>query len=354
MTHTITLINGDGIGREVIPAARRMLEALDLPLIFQEAEAGFGTFEKTGDALPPETLSICEKSDAILFGATQSPMTKVAGYASPILSLRQHFDLFANLRPALTPHPLPPYPPRSAWGEGESVAPLPKQREGGGGGVGVDLLIVRENTEGLYSRRERIENDGQTAIAERVITAKASERIVRVACEQAMNRRKKITLVHKANVLKETCGLFRRIGLEVSAAFPDLQVEEMLIDTTAMRLVQEPQRFDVIVTTNLFGDILSDLAAGLTGGLGIAPSANIGNGRPAVFEPVHGSAPDIAGQGIADPRAAILSAAMMLDFLGYADQAEIVRRITYQTAPTGYTHQTADQIIQKIEAEHAR
>ncbi|HEX3052185.1 MAG TPA: isocitrate/isopropylmalate dehydrogenase family protein [Aggregatilineaceae bacterium] len=312
----ITLINGDGIGQEVIPAARDVLETLGLPLEFQEAEAGFGTFERCGNALPPATLERCQRSDAILFGATSSPMTQVAGYRSPILQLRQYFDLFANLRPAV--------------------------------GNGIDVLIVRENTEGLYSGRERIEDGGDTAITERVITAQASARIVRAACEQAMRRRRQLTIVHKANVLKATCGLFRRVALDVVRDFPALQVEELLVDTAAMRLVQTPAHFDVIVTTNLFGDILSDLAAGLTGGLGSAPSANTGAGRPALFEPVHGSAPDIAGKGIADPRAAILSAALMLDYLGYGPQAEAVRRATYATAHTGNTRQTTEAVMRHV------
>lgn len=319
MTHTITVIPGDGIGAEVIPVARRVLESLGLPLAFQEADAGFGMFERTGSALPPDTLAMCAASDAVLFGATSSPMTRIPGYSSPILQLRRHFDLFANLRPAV--------------------------------GDGIDLLIVRENTEGLYSGRERIEDDGATAITERVITARASERIIRAACEQARRRRGKLTLVHKANVLKETCGLFRRVGLDVTGQYPDLAVEEMLVDTAAMRLVQDPARFDVIVTTNLFGDILSDLAAGLAGGLGIAPSANIGAGRPAVFEPVHGSAPDIAGQGIADPRAAILSAAMLLDHLGYTTPAAAVRRAVYATSHTGHTAATVQTVLGQLERE---
>lgn len=315
MTHTITLMNGDGIGQEVIPAAGRVLESLRLPLRPQTAEAGFGTFERTGNALPDETLRLCESSDAVLFGATQSPMTKVAGYQSPILQLRRHFNLFANLRPA---------------------------RQGD-----IDLLIVRENTEGLYSRRERVEDDGRTAIAERVITETASRRIVRAACQQAMQRRKHLTIVHKANVLKETCGLFRRAAFEVVADFPALQVDEMLVDSCAMRLVQSPQQFDVLVTTNLFGDILSDLAAGLTGGLGIAPSANVGEGVP-VFEPVHGSAPDIAGTNTADPRAAILSAALLLAHLGYGKIAHALETVTYTTAHTGDTQQTTDAIIASL------
>jgi homoisocitrate dehydrogenase len=317
MAHRITLINGDGIGGEVIPAARQVLSALNLPLEFQEAEAGFGTFEKIGNALPPETLAACENSDAVLFGATQSPMGKVAGYASPILSLRKHFDLFANLRPAIAGN--------------------------------IDMFVVRENTEGLYSRRERVEDDGQTAITERVITAKASRRIVRLACEIAMSRpRKKLTIVHKANVLKETCGLFRTSAFEVTKDFPDLQVDEVLVDAAAMFMVQDPTRFDVIVTTNLFGDILSDLAAGLTGGLGIAPSANVGEGKPGIFEPVHGSAPDIVGKGIADPRAAILSGALALETLGYMDEAAELKQIVYGTPHTGSTMETVKAILSQI------
>lgn len=317
----ITVIHGDGIGMEVIPAAVEVLQALHLPLTFQTAAAGFSTFERVKNALPRETLALCEASDAILFGATQSPMIKVGGYQSPILSLRRYFDLFCNLRPAQ--------------------------------GNGLDVLIVRENTEGMYSRRERIEHGGNTAIAERVITAKASERIARAACEWAMKRRQKLTVVHKANVLNETCGLFRDRALAIAADYFDLTVDEGLIDSTAMHLAQDAlngdgSRYDVIVTTNLFGDILSDLVAGLTGGLGIAPSANIGANGHGVFEPVHGSAPDIAGQGIADPRAAILTAAMLLDELGYSAQADRVRAATRETAHTGSTPKTTEAIIERI------
>lgn len=316
MTHMITLINGDGIGKEVIPAAQRVLAALNLPLEFQTAAAGFETFEQTGNALPDATIRACEASDAVLFGATQSPMTKVEGYRSPILGLRKRFELFANLRPAV--------------------------------GGEIDLLIVRENTEGMYTGRERISDDGQTATLERVITAEASARITRAACERAMARRRKLTIVHKANVLKETCGLFRRIAWDVVGDYPDLTVDELLVDTAALLLAQDASRFDVMVTTNLFGDILSDLTAGLTGGLGLAASANVGAGRIALFEPVHGSAPDIAGKGIADPRAAILSAALMLDHLDYGDAARRVREITYATDYTGYTQATTDAIIKAV------
>ncbi len=316
MMHTIVLIPGDGIGQEVIPAARTVLDALALPLRFVGAEAGFAVFERTGSALPPETLAACEASDGILFGATQSPLTKIAGYSSPILTLRQHFDLFANLRPA---------------------------RAGD-----IDLLVVRENTECLYTQRERIERGGLTAIAERVITWEASRRIVHAACQQARCRRSKLTIVHKANVLKETCGLFRRAAFEVAAEYPDLEIEEMLVDTAAMRLVMTPQLFDVIVTTNLFGDILSDLTAGLTGGLGLAPSANVGEKPPGVYEPVHGSAPDIAGKGTADPRAAILSAGLLLNDLGYHREAARLRTAVEQTPHTSSTSMTTQAIIEKV------
>ena len=315
MTAIITFIPGDGIGREVIPAARQVLEALDLPLEIRHAAAGFATFEQEGSALPDETLLLCEQSCAVLFGATQSPMEKVAGYSSPILQLRRHFDLYANLRPA-------------------------RQGE-------IDLLIVRENTEGLYSRREHRSEDGRTAIAERVITEAASRRIVQTACEMAMERRRKLTIVHKANVLKETCGLFRETAFEVTRQFPTLTVEEMLVDSCAMRLVMSPGQFDVLVTTNMFGDILSDLAAGLTGGLGLAPSANVGVGIP-VFEPVHGSAPDIAGKGTADPRAAILSLGLLLRHLGFIEQATQIADAAYQTEHTGSTEQTLRTIIHTL------
>ncbi|MCB9449808.1 MAG: isocitrate/isopropylmalate dehydrogenase family protein [Anaerolineaceae bacterium] len=315
MGFAVTFISGDGIGAEVIPAAQQVLEALRLPVDIQHAEAGFATFEQRGSALPDDTLRLCENSSAVLFGATQSPMAKVAGYNSPILQLRRHFDLYANLRPA---------------------------RRGD-----IDMLIVRENTEGLYSHREHVSEDGRTAIAERVITEKASRRIVQTACEMAMKRRRKLTIVHKANVLKETCGLFREAAFDVVNQFPDLTVDEMLVDSCAMRLVMTPEGFDVLVTTNLFGDILSDLAAGLTGGLGLAPSANVGTGVP-VFEPVHGSAPDIAGHGIADPRATILSLGLLLNHLGFVEQATRITEAAYHTEHTGNTAQTTQAIIRAL------
>jgi homoisocitrate dehydrogenase len=315
---TICLIPGDGIGQEVIPAAAEVLETLDLGLVFVYAEAGFACFERYGDALPPKTLELVRQSEAVLFGATASPSTVVPGYHSPILTLRQDLNLYANLRPVFS-------------------LPGPFSRSD------IDLLIVRENSEGLYSGRERREAD--TAIAERVITRQASERITRVACEQALRRAEAsrrtphLTIVHKANVLKLSDGLFRESALRVAAEYPNIRLDEMLVDTAAMRLIQAPEKFDVLVTTNLFGDILSDEASALIGGLGVAPSANVGEGTP-VFEPVHGSAPDIAGQGLANPTGALLSAAMMLEMLGFADPAQRLRNATLQTLREGFL--TAD------------
>lgn len=316
---TVVQIHGDGIGAEVIPAARTVVEALDVPVTFIEAKAGFSTFEETGSALPQATLDACREADAILFGATQSPMTKVAGYQSPILALRKTFDLYANLRPAIDR------------------------------AHGIDMLIVRENTEGLYVKQERLEDEGRVAIAERVISEAATQRITKFACEQASQRpRKKVTIIHKANVLKETDGMFRRIAFEVAEDYPDLEVDELLVDAAAMFMAQNPQRFDVIVTANLYGDILSDLAAGLTGGLGFAPSANLGNQRPALFEPVHGSAPDIAGKGIADPRAAVLSAALMLRFLGLTGASDRLEQATFDTPYKATTIDTTQAIINAL------
>jgi homoisocitrate dehydrogenase len=315
---TICLISGDGVGQEVVPAAAEAIKTLGLALTFVEAEAGFACFKKHGSALPEATLAQARQSEAVLFGATSSPSNIVAGYRSPILALRKEFDLFANLRPVFS---------------------LP----GDYSRAGIDMLIVRENSEGLYSGREH--REGDTAIAERVITRLGSERIVRVACEEAMQRATLhgkppvLTIVHKANVLKLTDGLFRECALKVAAEFPAITVKELLVDSAAMNLVKSPQSFDVLVTTNLFGDILSDEASALVGGLGVAPSANVGSGTP-VFEPVHGSAPDIAGQGIANPVGALLSSVLMLERLGEPQAAERLRQAVLETLASGL--RTAD------------
>lgn len=307
----ICVIEGDGVGREVIPAAVEVLRALQLGLQFVPAPAGFDHFRVSGCSIPHSTLETANACDATMFGATSSPLSRVEGYISPILALRKHLDLYANLRPIES---LP----------GDFSRPR------------IDLLIVRENTEGLYSGRERLE--GETAIAERVITRRASERIARMAFEKARGRRgkKRVTVVHKANVLKLSDGLFRETSLQVAKEFPDVEVEELLVDTMAMRLVKDPERFDVIVTTNLFGDILSDEASALVGGLGVAASGNIGTGK-GVFEPVHGSAPDIAGQGKANPVGSILSAAMMLDYIQIPWAGQRVRQAVRRAIGAGAT-----------------
>lgn len=309
----IGLIPGDGVGQEVIPAARRVLDTLDLPLELIDLEAGWETFQRVGAALPPATIAALQTCNGALFGAVSSPSQRVEGYSSPILALRQHFDLYANLRPVVS-------------------APVP------GSQPGVDLLIVRENTECLYVKQERLDEDGNRAVAQRVITRHASQRIAKVAFEQARTRVKReargegrvttlasrpsplVTIVHKANVLSLTDGLFRETALAVATDYPDVQVEEQLVDSMIYRLIREPQRYDVVLAPNLYGDILSDAAAALVGGLGLAPSANRGDCF-VLAEPVHGSAPDIAGQGIANPMAAILASALLLDALGQPQAA---------------------------------
>ena len=304
--HTICLIPGDGIGREVVPAARAALAATGLPCRFTEAEAGWECFERRGTALPAETLEAVKAADATLLGAVGSPSRRVAGYRSPVVGLRQALDLYACIRPVRTP-------------------PLPGQRPG------IDMVIVRENSEGLYAGgEERIDGeDGPTAIARRIITASGSRRIAAFALDYARRHgRGRITIVHKANVLRETCGLFRETALDVFAQMDadgsQLEIDELLVDTAAYHMVRSPERFDVVVTTNLFGDILSDAASAWGGGLGLAASANIG-ARHAIFEPVHGSAPDIAGQGIANPLAAIGAAALLLDYLGETTRGDRLR-----------------------------
>ncbi len=296
----VCLLPGDGIGGEVIAQAEAVLNALPLRWRFERGEIGFGAYQRLGAPLPEETLAAVRACDATLFGAVTTP-PNLAGYSSPILRLRQSLDLYANIRPC------------------RSFA-HPASR------AGINLVVVRENTEDLYSGVERLEDGGNRAVSERIITRRASERILRKAFELARQGGfNKVTVVHKANVLRETCGLFRKVALEVAPHFPDIQMEEMLVDTCAMELVRQPEQFQVIVTTNLFGDILSDEASMLVGGLGVAYSGNIGS-QAAVFEPVHGSAPKIAGQNKANPIAAILSAAMLLDYLNESGQAALVRQ----------------------------
>lgn len=287
MNHALCVIAGDGIGREVVPVAVAVLQRLLPGLHLVEAEAGWDCFQRHGVAVPEATLQAMQSCGAGLFGAVSSPTGVVPGYRSAILTLRQRLGLNVNLRPV------------RSWPQ---VSPK----------AGVDLLILRENSEGLYSGREHWQEEG-VAIAERVISRAASGRLASMAAEVAAQRQaRRITLVHKANVLPLTCGLFRdTCRAQLEAAGWGAQLDERLVDVAALQLVAQPEAFDLIVTSNLFGDILSDLACHWSGGLGLAPSLNWGSGL-ALAEPVHGSAPDIVGSGRANPLAAILSAALLL------------------------------------------
>jgi homoisocitrate dehydrogenase len=296
--YRICLIPGDGIGQEVVPPTRRVLEATGLRFEFVDAEAGWDVFQRRGVSVPEETIDLIQSCDATLAGAFTSPSHKVEGHFGAIRYIRRRLDLFANLRPARS-------------------RPVPGCFEG------VDMLMVRENTQGLYVEQER--RYGDVAIADAVVSRPASERIAKVALEQAMKRRRRLAIIHKANVLPLTSGLFLEAARDVAKAFPDVDSYDVIVDAAAMKLVRDPKSFDVLVSTNLFGDILSDLMAGLVGGLGLAPSANIGD-KYAVFEPVHGSAPDIAGKGVANPIACVLTASLMLFHLGEFDAADRIER----------------------------
>lgn len=298
---TITVIRGDGIGPEIMDATLHVLDAMQLGLSYEFADAGMVALERHGELLPAATMDSIRKNRIAL----KSPLTTPVGggFSSINVELRKRFDLYANVRPARS-------------------FPNTKTRFPGN----VDLVTVRENTEGAYiGEGQNVSEDGETAVLTQKVTRKGSERIVRYAFELARKTgRRKVTVVHKANILKSTSGLFLKTAREVAAQYPDIECNEMIVDNTCMQLVMKPEQFDIIVTTNLFGDIISDLCAGLVGGLGLAPGANIG-ADAAIFEAVHGTAPDIAGQGKANPCALLLGAAQMLDHLGKPDQANRLR-----------------------------
>ncbi|WP_406534478.1 isocitrate/isopropylmalate family dehydrogenase [Methanobrevibacter sp.] len=289
--YQIAVVPGDGIGKEVMEAAIYILDSLGIDFEYIYGEAGDECLEKNGTALPAETLDIIRNADACLFGAAGETAADV------IVKIRQEMKMFANLRPVKA------YPNTNSLSDN------------------IDFMIVRENTEGLYiAGEEHFTDDG--AIARRIITRQAEERIIDYAFKYAKeNNKTKVTGVHKANVLKKSDGLFKEIFYEVAKRYPEIATEDFYVDATAMYLITQPESFEVIVTTNLFGDILSDEGAGLVGGLGLIPSANIGEDG-ALFEPVHGSAPDIAGQGKANPIAMMLSAVMMLRYLGENEAAD--------------------------------
>ena len=307
---SITLIPGDGIGPEIVSAVHAVFSALDIKLKITEAKAGGPALADGLDLIPPETLAQIEASDATLKGPITTPIGR--GFSSVNVSLRQHFKLFANVRPVLS-------------------LPGTKARY-----TDIDLIVIRENLEGLYSGvGHRVSDDGETAELQSIVTRQGSERIVDHAFKTAVHlSRKKVTLVHKANIMKSTSGLFLTVGREVASRDPAIEFEEMIVDNCAMQLVMNPERFDVLVTTNLFGDILSDLCSGLIGGLGLAPGANLGQSH-AIFEAVHGSAPDIAGQDKANPTAILLASAMMLDHLNLKEDAERIRRAIERTLSVG-------------------
>ena len=329
-TYKLAVIPGPGIGGEVVPEAVRLLESTDLTFDCRYFEIGFEVWQKTGTPVPEDVLAGVRETQACLFGATTTPVG-VPGYKSAIIMLRRALGLYANVRPAKS------YPTQKGMKD-------------------VDLVIVRENTEGMYSGWEFKLPDSAYTI--RVISRKATERITRFAFELAMKRRKKVTVVTKANVLRVSDGLFLEVAREVAKDYPDVEVEEAFVDVTAMRLILKPTIFDVIVTSNLFGDILSDESAGLVGGLGLAPSANIGADY-ALFEPVHGSAPRLAGKNIANPMAAIMASKMMLDYLGENSWAERIENaivsvlkegkvLTPDLGGSSSTKQVTDAIIDAL------
>jgi isocitrate dehydrogenase (NAD+) len=336
---TIAVIRGDGIGPEIMAATLRVLDALDTGLAYEFVDAGMVALEQHGELLPQATLDSIAKHRVALKGPLTTPVGK--GFSSLNVELRKRFDLYANVRPALT------LPGTKAHYDN------------------IDIITVRENTEGAYlSEGQTLSADGQTAQSIVRNTRRGAERIVRYAFELAVKRgRKKITAVHKANILKTSSGLFLDVAREVAKEYPQIGFNEMIVDNTCMQLVMNPWQFDVIVTTNLFGDILSDLCAGLVGGLGLAPGANIGSAA-AIFEAVHGSAPDIAGRNIANPCALLLAAADMLDHIGMVEHGTRVRqavretlaahdRVTPDLGGSGSTETFADALVERVRAQVA-
>ena len=303
MTYDITLIPGDGIGPEITAETVKVLEATGLRFNWDEELAGMAAVDATGTPLPDATVESIRKNSLALKGPLTTPVG--TGFRSVNVGLRKEFELYANVRPARTIIP-------------------------GGRFENVDIVLVRENLEGLYIGVEHFVaiGDDPRAVGESlaIVTRTGCERIVRYAFEYALKHgRRKVTIVHKANILKMVSGLFLEVGRAVAQEY-DGRVEsnDMIVDNTAMQLVLKPEQFDVMVTTNMFGDILSDEVSGLVGGLGLAPGANIGT-KAAIFEAVHGSAPDIAGKGVANPSAQMLAAAMMLDHIGDLDRAQRIR-----------------------------
>ena len=339
MSHRATLIPGDGIGPEITAQVLRVLQATGVAFEWDEQVAGVTAVERSGTPLPDATLQSIRDRRLALKGPLTTPVG--IGFRSVNVALRQEFELFANVRPAAT------------------IVP-------GGRYENVDIVLVRENLEGLYSGVEhfiRIGNDPRAvAVSEAILTRQGAERIIRFAFDYAAKYgRRKVTIVHKANILKMVSGLFLEVGRAIGAEYAGrVEGTDMIVDNAAMQLVLRPEQFDVIVTTNLFGDILSDEISGLVGGLGLAPGGNIGTGA-AIFEAVHGSAPDIAGRGIANPAALMLAAAMMLEHVGEQDAAartrSAVRAVivedgvrTRDLGGTATTSQFGDAVVRRVAA----
>ena len=330
----ITVLRGDGIGPSIVDATLEILEAAGARFQYRYADIGQSALDQDKDLIPQETLDNIAETGVALKGPVTTPVGE--GFSSVNVALRKHFELYANVRPVLS------FPgTRSRYED-------------------IDIITVRENTEGLYSGEgQTVSDDGNRAEALSVITRKESERVIRFAFELARRRgRRKVTIAHKANIMKSTQGLFLKVGREIEEQYPDIDHNELIIDNCCMQLVMDPHQFDIIVTTNLFGDIVSDLCAGLVGGLGMAPGANIGDGR-AIFEAVHGSAPDIAGKNIANPTSMILAAAMMLDHLDMDDMADRIRdavrdviasgdRTTKDLGGSGGTTDFADAVVERL------
>ena len=311
----ITLIPGDGIGYEISESLVKIFDAAKVPVEFETENAGSDVYEKTGELIPESLYKSIERNKIAIKGPITTPIGK--GFRSINVYLRKKYDLYTNFRPSRN---LPGVETRYD---------------------NINLAIFRENTEGIYIGEEKYENEEETsAIAVKRITRKGSERIIRSAFEYAKNNGiSKVTVVHKANILKFTDGMFLDIAREISKEYENIELEELIIDNMCMQLVTNPERFKVIVTMNLYGDILSDLVAGLVGGLGVAPGANIGDDI-AIFEAVHGSAPDIAGQNKANPLALLLSSIEMLKYLKLDDFAKNIERAILKTLTDGY--KTAD------------
>ena len=301
MKHTITLFEGDGIGPEITKELKRVFSALDLDIAYEEYLIGQRAYDKYGVFIPEEAIESIKRNKVAIKAPVTTPIG--TGFKSVNVQLRLLFDLYVNFRPSKTINGI-----KTKYND-------------------VDIVVFRENTEDLYVGDEYAIEDGY--VAKKIITKKNSERIIRYAFEYAKkNNRKKVTCVHKANILKKTDGLFLNLFNSIKKEYPNIIADDKIIDNACMQLVTNPAQFDCIVTPNLYGDILSDLIAGLIGGLGVASAANIGN-EVAIFEAVHGSAPDIAGKGLANPTALLLSAALMLEHIGEQSKANTLRQAIY-------------------------